>query len=96
MVKRRLPRGVYRCKGIINSDAHPDERCVLQVVGRRSDVILDRPWNGEKPSTRIVAIGAAGQLNPDELEDLFDNCIAGRNPIPETEESASGVRVVRI
>ena len=96
MIKRRLPRGVYRCKGTFYCEELPQQRCVLQVVGRRCDVTVDRPWNGKTPLTRIVAIGAAGALDPDELKGLFDRCVAGRQPEPGPAEKSSGVRVVRI
>jgi G3E family GTPase len=94
MIKRRLPRGVYRCKGIIYSTDVPEQRCVLQVVGRRSDLTIDRPWNDESPATRIVAIGALGDIDSEELKALFDSCIAGRRE--QVVERLAGVRTTRI
>ena len=84
MVKRRLPASVFRCKGIVHSTDAPDRRGVLQVVGRRSDVTLDRPWDAEVPQTRVVAIGAPGAIKSEELKTLFDSCIVmpfGTGPI---------------
>jgi G3E family GTPase len=75
MVKRRLPASVFRCKGVVHSTDAPDRRGILQVVGRRSAVTLDRPWGSEAPTTRIVAIGAPGKMVPEDLEDLFESCI---------------------
>ena len=94
MVKRRLPGGVYRCKGIVHSIDDPQRRSVLQVVGRRADVSLDRRWDSEVPQTRIVAIGAPDQINSEELKMLFDSCIAGRQEA--AVETLPGVRTVRI
>ena len=94
MVKRRLPRGVYRCKGVVHSEETPRQRSVLQVVGRRSDVTPDRLWDTELPQTRIVAIGAPGKIDPDQLQTLFDSCLAGAKI--ELEPSLPGVRTVRI
>ncbi len=75
---RKLPGSVYRCKGIVYSPEAPDRRAVLQVVGRRSDVTLLDGWNGSKPETRIVAIGAPGELDPDLLQERFDACIGAQ------------------
>jgi len=94
MVKRQLPSGVYRCKGLIHSVDCPEHRSVLQIVGRRADVTLDRPWKADVPLTRIVAIGAANQLDSEQLQSLFEGCIAGRET--ESTESLPGVRTVRI
>ena len=94
MVKRRLPRGVFRCKGIVHSTDAPDRRAILQVVGRRSDVTLDSPWATRTPSTRIVAIGIPGEIIPEELQSLFDGCIAGREQLDVG--TANGIKSVRI
>jgi G3E family GTPase len=94
MIKRRLPRGVYRCKGIVCSNDYPEQRCVLQVVGRRVDLTIDRPWGGELPSTRIVAIGTSNAIDSEELESLFDGCIAGRRE--QVVERLPGVHTTRI
>ena len=48
----------------------------LRVVGKRVDVVLDGDWGGKTPSTRIVAIGAAGTIGPGGLEKHFAACLA--------------------
>jgi G3E family GTPase len=78
MITTHLPASVYRCKGIIHSDQDPHRRVVLQVVGRRCDVVAERPWADQTPRTRIVAIGAKDRFNTEDLKSLFDNCIAGK------------------
>jgi G3E family GTPase len=74
MVKKRLPANIYRCKGVIYLAESPDQRGVLQVVGRRSEVILLDEWGDRKPKTQIVAIGSKGNIDPTELSVLFEAC----------------------
>ncbi len=50
----------------------PERPAVLQVVGRRVDISLLGPWNGREPATRIVAIGAAGSIDAEDLRRRFD------------------------
>lgn len=76
MVKRSLPGTIYRCKGIIYTADAPERRAVLQVVGRRADVTLQDEWGERKPRTQIVAIGAPGSLDPKNLREQFDACLA--------------------
>ena len=70
----RLPVNIYRCKGVIHSAEEPDRRAVLQVVGKRVNISLDRGWGDEAPRTRIVAIGAPGALDRESLQQRFDHC----------------------
>jgi Cobalamin synthesis protein cobW C-terminal domain len=49
---------------------------VLQVVGKRVDILIEDTWGEQIPSTRIVAIGAAGGFDREALERAFDSCIA--------------------
>jgi G3E family GTPase len=75
---RRLGSTIYRAKGILrlaSRDDSPGLRGVLQVVGRRSDLVADRPWRlGDDPS-RLVFIGAAGGLHAEQLELLVRDCL---------------------
>jgi G3E family GTPase len=70
----RLPVDIYRCKGVIHSTEEPDRRAVLQVVGKRVNISLDREWGDDAPRTRIVAIGAPGALDRESLRQRFDRC----------------------
>jgi G3E family GTPase len=72
---RKLPGGVFRCKGIIRSVESPDRPAVLQVVGRRVELSLLDKWNGMLPGTRIVAIGATGSFDGVDLHQRFAACI---------------------
>lgn len=73
---RRLPAGVFRCKGIVRSVERPDRPVVLQVVGRRVDLASLEAWDRRAPATRIVVIGARGGLDGDDLRRRFEACIA--------------------
>jgi hypothetical protein len=53
---------------------NPEQRAVLQVVGRRSEVTFLDEWGDRKPKTQIVAIGSRGNINADELNALFEAC----------------------
>jgi G3E family GTPase len=80
---KALPGGIYRIKGVVFSAEAPDQRAVLQVVGRRSDVSLHDEWDGLQPCTRIVAIGAPGAIDRDDLTDRFERClIEADSPLP--------------
>ena len=72
---RKLPGSIYRCKGIVYTTDAPERRAVLQVVGRRADVTLLDEWNDKPPRTRIVAIGAPGQMDAADLQRRFDACV---------------------
>ena len=76
MVRRDLPESIYRCKGIVYVADAPQRRAVLQAVGRRVDIALLDEWNGRKPQTRIVAIGAPGSIDAEDLRRRFDACLS--------------------
>lgn len=78
---RRLPGNVYRTKGVIYTIDAPQRRAVLQVVGRRVEISLQDGWGDHVPRTRIVAIGAAGEIDPSLLKETVASCIA-RPPAP--------------
>jgi G3E family GTPase len=75
-VRRKLPASIYRCKGIVQTAEAPQDRTILQVVGRRTEVSIAGTWGNEVPRTRIVAIGARGALNVSDLDALFRRCLA--------------------
>jgi G3E family GTPase len=70
----RLPAGIFRCKGVVRAAEAPKRRALLQVVGRRVDVTLLDEWDGDRPATRIVAIGAPGSIDDAYLRRCFDAC----------------------
>ena len=75
IIKRELPADIYRCKGFVYLADDPTERYVLQVVGRRVDLVADRPWGTERPRNRIVAIAHDSSSASDEIARLFAGCV---------------------
>ena len=73
---RKLPGTVYRAKGVVYSTDAPQRRAVLQVVGRRVDISFQEEWGERAPRTQIVAIGAAGSIDPSFMEKTFASCIS--------------------
>ncbi|HEX2951203.1 MAG TPA: GTP-binding protein, partial [Armatimonadota bacterium] len=71
----RLPVNIYRAKGIIYTSDIPEQRAILQVVGRRVDISLADEWGDRTPQTRIVAIGAAEGMDEEALRTQFEQCI---------------------
>jgi G3E family GTPase len=68
---KRLPGDIYRMKGFLWSKDEPGNRIVMQLVGKRVDFALDRPWGDQPPGNRVVAIGAPGSVTPEMLEEVF-------------------------
>ena len=92
MIKRELPANIYRCKGFVYFADDPSHRYVLQVVGRRVDLVQDRPWGTDAPQSRIVAIAHKSTLDPDHLNELFNSSIAvsRRGEINQTNPAVIG------
>jgi G3E family GTPase len=92
MIKRELPANIYRCKGFVFLAEDPATRYVLQVVGRRVELVAERPWGTDTPRNRIVAIAHKSTLDPDQLDRLFDACAvtAGTQCVGETERRVIG------
>ena len=79
---RRLPPSVYRAKGVLRLAGRrggPDRRGILQVVGRRADLVSDRPWRAEDGASRLVFIGAAGAMPAGVIEALARGCLSDVN-----------------
>ena len=66
-----LPGSVYRMKGFVLSKEFPDDRVIVQVVGKRLTVSRDAPWGDQTRKTRVVAIGAPGSVTSELLADVF-------------------------
>ncbi|MFM8411995.1 MAG: CobW family GTP-binding protein [Alphaproteobacteria bacterium] len=63
-----LPPGAVRAKGVLALADSPRSSSVLQVVGRRCELLAGREWGAESPSSRLVVIGLHGSLDPASLE----------------------------
>jgi len=75
-VIRTLPAAVYRCKGFVFSQDDPEERFVIQSVGRRSAVASLGSWGDRERRTDLVLIGTLGGLDTDDLRRRLDACRA--------------------
>lgn len=76
---RRLPATVYRAKGIVRVRGRPgqdDRRGVLQIVGRRADLVAAAPWQAGERMSRLVFIGAAGSLHAERIATLVMDCLS--------------------
>ncbi len=73
---RRLPAGVYRCKGVVHTVEAPERRTILQVVGKRVDIAPGGAWNDGGPRTRMVVIGRDDGIDEAAFRDVFDDCRA--------------------
>lgn len=72
---RRLPAAIYRCKGFVYLAKHPDDRYVLQGVGRRTTLSSSGPWGTRERGTNLVFIGGRDSLEPEGLRAALDACI---------------------
>jgi G3E family GTPase len=72
----QLPSTIFRCKGILNLTEFPQQRAVLQVVGRRASLQLGEPWGAAKPISQIVVIASHGGLDTQVLQQKFIACQA--------------------
>ena len=80
---RRLPGAVFRVKGIVFAADAPERRFVLQMVGRRMDITAGEPWGEHVPSTRMVAIGSFGGIDPEVLDAAFHSCLQPQGAVPD-------------
>lgn len=80
----KLPLGIYRAKGFFFLADEPERRAILHIVGKRVELKLEE-WHKETQLSQFVAIGTQGDVQPDELQVLLDNCLAKNAPKSEVE-----------
>lgn len=73
---KTLPISIFRAKGIIQLDAVPERRVILQMVGRRVILSKGEPWGSALPASKIMMIGPAGELDREQLKQRLDGCLA--------------------
>ena len=78
-VLRHLPNTVYRAKGFVYAAEKPHRRLVLQLVGRRATIAVDKPWEEQKLQTRLVFIAGSGTCNVSAIEQALNACQIERN-----------------
>ncbi len=71
----QLSEQVYRAKGIFFEKTTAQQRVILQLVGNRQQWSRDN-CNQEKTVNQLVIIGAANSLDKQQLQAVFDACIA--------------------
>ncbi|MNR39211.1 hypothetical protein D3C85_1573960 [compost metagenome] len=55
----------------------PGKRCVLHLVGSRSEIKPEEGWEGRAPHTQLIVIGKRGAIDAAGLQAAFEACIAG-------------------
>lgn len=70
-----MPLAVFRCKGTISLQEHPETRAILHVVGRRAWLRLTEPWGDTTPYTQLVLIGQPGGIEPHQIHEHFELCL---------------------
>ena len=70
-----LPNTIYRAKGVIRLHDMPDNRLILQMVGKRASLTLADEWGDEPPRTQIVMIASHGGLDGEALRTQLEACI---------------------
>ena len=73
----RLPESIFRAKGFVACASPVDREVIVQVVGNRVRISLDKPWGDRARRTQLVFIGEPGALDAAELQDRFDRCRPG-------------------
>ena len=75
-----LPNTIYRAKGVIQLHDMPDNRMILQMVGKRASLTLADEWGDEPPRTQIVMIASHGGLDGEALRSQLEACIVADTP----------------
>ena len=71
-----LPGTLFRAKGFVYAADKPHDRLLLQLVGRRAVVSVNRPWGEAPPQTRLVFIARSGTCDFPAIEQALDRCHA--------------------
>ena len=88
-VFEELPNTIYRAKGVIQLHEMPDNRMILQMVGRRASLTLAAEWGDEPPRTQIVMIASHGGLDVEALRTQLEACIvAETRPAAVSQKTA--------
>ena len=74
-VFQSLPVAIFRAKGILYLHDVPDKRVILQMTGKRVTLSKGEPWHETAPTSQIVAIGAQGKIDRNELDQRFRACL---------------------
>lgn len=84
-----LPNSIYRAKGVIQLHEMPDNRMILQMVGKRASLTLAGEWGDEPPRTQIVMIASQGGLDVEALRTQLEACVvAETRPAAVSQKTA--------
>ena len=62
---------MLRVKGVVNFDASPIHRSIIQRVGSRLTITQGAAWGSDRVISRLVLIGLPGSINPEALAEAF-------------------------
>ncbi|CAB4998139.1 unannotated protein [freshwater metagenome] len=71
-VLESLPDRVLRVKGVVNFDASPIHRSIIQRVGSRLAISQGAAWGSDRVISRVVLIGLPNSINPEALTEAFN------------------------
>jgi G3E family GTPase len=91
----KLPRTIYRAKGVVYLKDYPAARFIMQVVGRRGMIGMAEPWGEHPRRTQMVVIGRAGGVDADVLQRIFESCLATGKPKSRTAQILEAIEVER-
>ena len=80
-----LPNTIYRAKGTVQLHDMPDNRWILQMVGKRASLTLADEWGDGPSRTQIVMIASHGGLDVEALRRQLEACI-----VADTLPAAAG------
>ena len=72
-----LPSTLFRAKGFVYAADQPNSRLLLQLVGRRAVLSVDRPWGDSPPQTRLVFIARSETCDFDAIGRVLESCKEG-------------------
>ncbi|AOE85370.1 CobW family GTP-binding protein [Pseudomonas sp. TCU-HL1] len=71
-----LPADIYRAKGVCQVAEAPGKRCILHLVGSRSEIKPEDGWEGREPYTQLIFIGRRGAIDAAQMQATFEKCVA--------------------
>ncbi len=71
-----LPAEIYRAKGICQIAEAPGKRCILHLVGSRSEIRPEGNWEDRAPHTQLIVIGRRGAIDAARMQAAFEACFA--------------------
>jgi len=91
----KLPNTIYRAKGFIYLRDYPDNRFILQIVGRRGTLMIAEEWGDQTPYTQMVVIGSSGGVDPTALTALFESAIATKTKKSRAQQILESIEMER-